>query len=817
MNHLRSRSGWFLGLWALAMLVAGFGGWFPARAAAATLLLFFLPGWAWLEAWPAAPRRVLWRLVLAFSLSLSLTGLGTLYLAYLPGPLTKAHLAGLLAAITLPPVLIALRRRPQPLEWPAPKFWIPLLLLLLLAAGLRLPMLGYAEFHEDEVEVTSLAAQTLGGTDYAVFLHRKGPLQMLVPLSGWLAADRITEGWARFPFALASLMGLLAVALLVCRVAGPAAGLTAGLLLALNGYSLVFGRIVQYQSLVAVLGTVGLAALWLALEEGRAGLVWLASLGLAVSLLAHYDALLYLPVAAYLAWRIWQQHPAVRSTLIAAASVGVIIVLSFYIPYLRDPQFEHTRAYLVESRIGTDWLYNNLRTIHKWDRDYDSRFYLPVLWGLSAVVLWHYKPARRLWQAATILALATALSTIAWPAVWQVGLLNLALLPWLALLLIGAAALHRRHSGYEFFWLWWGVPLAGYAFLVDDPRTHIYIAYPGWAAVAGLGASILWRQVRLRSALLGLAGLWILLVGGYEVTLFQRTEPAFNRLRAEWGDSLYQTVYGGFPKLLPRARFGYPRRVGWKAAGWLMANGQLPADFRTVGEDFSVPIWYAFETPRSCYTDPDLYMIAQPLETLEEATRRQLADRYRPAGTIFADGEPRIRLFVKEADGPPPADYRLEDLAPRFDAAATPARFTQHNRPQMTLNARFGETATFTGFDLSGQRVKPGETLSVYLYWQSLAPSQTRYRVFVHLGENPVWSQHDDDPVCRLPTTEWRAGQQGRGHFRLVPPPDMPPGDYPLVIGLYNPDTFERLPIFDAAGQPVGDSLTLAVIEVVAP
>ncbi|MFQ5577337.1 MAG: hypothetical protein ACE5G8_10170 [Anaerolineae bacterium] len=199
LSHLRNRYGWFLGLWELAMLVAGFGGWFPARAAAATLLLFFLPGWAWLEIWPAAPRRVLWRLVLAFSLSLSLSGLGTLYLAYLPGPITKAHLSGMLAVITLPPLLIALRRDPQPLEWPAPKFWLPLLLLLLLAASLRLPMLGYAEFHEDEVEVTSLAARAIGGTDYAVFLHRKGPLQMLVPLGGWLAAGRITEGWARFP------------------------------------------------------------------------------------------------------------------------------------------------------------------------------------------------------------------------------------------------------------------------------------------------------------------------------------------------------------------------------------------------------------------------------------------------------------------------------------------------------------------------------------------------------------------------------------------------------------------------------------------
>ena len=38
-------------LWAVAALVIVADAWFEARAAAAVLLLFFLPGWAWLEAW----------------------------------------------------------------------------------------------------------------------------------------------------------------------------------------------------------------------------------------------------------------------------------------------------------------------------------------------------------------------------------------------------------------------------------------------------------------------------------------------------------------------------------------------------------------------------------------------------------------------------------------------------------------------------------------------------------------------------------------------------------------------------------------------
>jgi 4-amino-4-deoxy-L-arabinose transferase-like glycosyltransferase len=180
-----------------------------------------------------------------------------------------------------------------------------LLIVLATAAAMRLPRLGYAEFHEDEVEVTSLAVRAIYGEDYAVFLHRKGPVQMVVPLAGWLMTDRITEGWARLPFATASLLAVLTVTLFTYGVAGWWGGLATGLLLAFNGYFLAFGRLVQYQALIFFLSSLALVCLWWTLEDGKPALIWLASLGLAVSLLAHFDALVYLPVVAYLGWRIW--------------------------------------------------------------------------------------------------------------------------------------------------------------------------------------------------------------------------------------------------------------------------------------------------------------------------------------------------------------------------------------------------------------------------------------------------------------------------------------------------------------------------------
>jgi hypothetical protein len=256
------RHWWPLWLWAGATLGIVLANWFEVRVVAASLFLFFLPGWAWLEAFSSEPQDGMWRILVAAGLSLGLTSLGTLYLAYLPGPLTEQHVLIMGTVLTLLPLATAFRRQREPLTWPDRRLWLLLLLVLGLAVMLRLPRLGYAEFHEDEVEVTSLVVRAIKGEDYAVFLHRKGPEQMLVPLAEWLLAGRITEGSARLPFALASILGVITVSMLAAQVAGRIGGLTAGLLLALNGYFVAFGRMVQYQALILFLVAIGLACLW---------------------------------------------------------------------------------------------------------------------------------------------------------------------------------------------------------------------------------------------------------------------------------------------------------------------------------------------------------------------------------------------------------------------------------------------------------------------------------------------------------------------------------------------------------------------------
>jgi hypothetical protein len=68
------------------------------------------------------------------------------------------------------------------LQLPLPRWEIvTLLLILALAAALRLTNLGYAEFHGDEARAILRAAAVVQGYDDVLFLHKKGPAEILLP------------------------------------------------------------------------------------------------------------------------------------------------------------------------------------------------------------------------------------------------------------------------------------------------------------------------------------------------------------------------------------------------------------------------------------------------------------------------------------------------------------------------------------------------------------------------------------------------------------------------------------------------------------
>lgn len=836
--------------------VAGF------RFMAALLLLAWLPGWVWLAPFGFRPAANIERLTMAPGLALALTILGAMLAVYLPGPLTAAHLLVTGNAIIITGMVVSWwpgGGRPVPSRSEQPtipnRYALGLLLgLILLTAALRLFRLGYAEFHEDETEALMLGVRLLQGEDYALFLHRKGPAQMLLPISFWLLTGSITESLARLPFALSSLTSAILLFLVGRRWFGWKAGLIAGLLWAINGYAVAFGRMVQYQALIFFLGPLAIYALYLAWQEGQPRRQILAAILLAVALLAHFDALLLLPAAAYLGWngltrmkaeggrRKLSFLGAVDRSFLAVAAIAVVVFLSllaaFYVPYFLDPEFQNTAAYLTGSRVKPGLLYNNLALLRQLDKDYSSHFYLPLL--ALGVICFAGRQSRRYtrkWRWGLAAAAVLSASTIWLPDMWRIGSLSLALLPWLATfgLLWLPATVEVKTA-----WLMFGAPFIGYVFLVEDPRTHVYILYPGAVLLAGGGLVALagwlneypgrWKvssrqkegpepvvasplflsPSRLSLLLLLIAGLLLgAAITAYQGIIFLSKESTLSQLRAGWDNSLGEAISDDLPGA--RSYFGYPKREGWKAIGALRAEGKFPRDFRSVNEDFIIPIWYNYGQPRSCYTTPAHVFIRAAGEEVS------IPDAgYGEVGWVEREGEKR--LLILAAGGAAPANppiYALADYEARFDRLATPTQFTRQVEPAQPLETEFGPAIKLVGYDLLEDSVAPGETLHLNLYWQALERPAENYRAFVHLTDGTtLWAQQDDNPACRLPTSIWRPGQRGIGQFRLPVDPDTPPGRYPLIIGLYQADTLERLKITAGAGHVGDDFLWLGDVVV---
>lgn len=119
------------------------------------------------------------------------------------------------------------------------------------------------------------------------------------------------------------------------------------------------------------------------------------------------------------------------------------------------------------------------------------------------------------------------------------------------------------------------------------------------------------------------------------------------------------------------------------------------------------------------------------------------------------------------------------------------------------------------GYDINRTQFAAGEDIRFRHYWQADSPTDSIHHVYNHLLDESgeIVAQVDYVPLWddRRPTTSWDDPDEimlGR-EFVLSLPPDLPPGSYQLISGLYDPDTWQRL------SSPGGrDFLTIAQISV---
>jgi hypothetical protein len=177
------------------------------------------------------------------------------------------------------------------------------------------------------------------------------------------------------------------------------------------------------------------------------------------------------------------------------------------------------------------------------------------------------------------------------------------------------------------------------------------------------------------------------------------------------------------------------------------------------------------------------------------------------------------RHIVAPPDDLPPGDYALElaftrpNLAPFAEPVwvATLLRPPDVSRtplsPDHPLDIAVGNAITLAGYD-APQRLPPGDTLRVALYWQVQDVVVEDLKVFVHLfsSEGTLVAQSDVVPVgWAYPTTAWQPGETVRDVHVISLDGELPRGDYRVVVGMYDPVTGERLALRDAGGLPIAD------------
>ena len=120
----------------------------------------------------------------------------------------------------------------------------------------------------------------------------------------------------------------------------------------------------------------------------------------------------------------------------------------------------------------------------------------------------------------------------------------------------------------------------------------------------------------------------------------------------------------------------------------------------------------------------------------------------------------------------------------------------------------FGDEIELVGYEFDRRTLRPGETLDLTLWWKALRAPARDYKVFTHLLLPPdaVWAQDDQEPQAGgAPTSGWQPGDRIEDKYQLTLPAEAPPGSYSVEIGIYDPQTFERLRVgFSDKGIPLG-------------
>ena len=802
--------------------------------------LWILPGLTWLPFLEHCNCfRVEEKITVALGLNFVITPFVALSLAYLPGPMTKESLLVAIWVVTVAPVIWNWFHResetlPYGLEgneaetanarpwWKST--WLWLIIVLLLAAGLRLINLDYSEFQGDEAAVLVKSARIIVGEEGVIFQHKKGPVELLLTMAGWRLTGITSEWMARLAFAWASILSVAGIFHFGLRQGSLLIAVIAGGFLAIEGYLVGFGRIVQYQSLVILTTTLALLCLLVFAKNSRGTLLIPAAAFFAVGLWAHYDAILFLPAGVLLTagWLIGNRHDwrKLWVPVLVSGLIGLLLAAYFYSPFLSSAEAEGTLFY-VTGRIGSGGLiYNHLFSTINRTFVYDSVYFLGLLFcGLVLQIAFTW---RKWGWAGVVIALGLILAAVASTFYADSFVLGKSNFAWvvMALLFLGSLVAPQQEVSARALWLWLGVPAMFYLFFVALPLTHVYTAVPGATLLAAIGlvrtCSWLARRSRTAPRVAAVVASVLFVLGiVYAWLAFVNHSPEYLREYPESKTQLYWTPFGDD---LPReGLFGFPYRAGWKSVGHMIETGNLRGSYDS-NEERDITDYYTRQARRFDCATPDTYITAVNVQDEVPLRFDQIEAEFSPSMDIMVNGQPKIRIHQREFEGEirTISDRRFSypfDLSttPESVAAASPVLVGKPPTEFFPIEANIGDFARLIGYQLDTTHARPGGYIELHLLWEALSAADIDYQVFTHLYDGQdMLGQLDGQPVCNsAPTSRWQEGSFVVDPYRIPIDSNAATGRVPLTVGMYNLANLQRLPVnLEGEDAPV-DSIYL--------
>jgi hypothetical protein len=105
------------------------------------------------------------------------------------------------------------------------------------------------------------------------------------------------------------------------------------------------------------------------------------------------------------------------------------------------------------------------------------------------------------------------------------------------------------------------------------------------------------------------------------------------------------------------------------------------------------------------------------------------------------------------------------------------------------------------------------QTVTLESWWRSDTPLNDNYAMTLTLADaSGVGVARTDDTPAGTLTLQWEANRPYLDVRALTIPCDLPPGEYPLLLGWYDPDSAESLPAALPDGSPLGGLIYLTTL-----